>query len=556
MKKITINYFFKLNLKGIFLKSFFVSLLLIVGVLNSFGQFTAGNLVVEQVGDGTTALTSAAITVKLLQFTPSGTPATGTAFFGSTGTPTTSPYNIVESGTATSNGYISLSTDKSFILIPGYNAPNGTASIAGSASATYGRTIGKLTSNGALQTNGTFNAIGGNNYRSVVSNGTGYWMSGGAGIAYTATDATSNITTTGTSIFGTNTRLLTIFNNTLFASSSSTTFNGTGSSPGIYQIGSFNSPPTATVTAGTAVIIINATSTGSPYGFTFSPDGLTCYVADDRATVAGGVQKWTYSGTFSTSTGWSVGGTWTLAYTLGTGVASIGARGLTVDFSGTNSIIYGISAETALNRMFTVTDTGSGSTATTLATSTTNYIFRGISFAPITPPTISVIESSVPAMTPSDATKSITVSGSNLTANITLALSGTNPTQFSVLPTSLTQTLGAVASTSVAINYLATDNSANSAILTISSPGATSKTFNLSGGPVTGLSMLNSNLKAYVSNGNVSLNALAGQTIELFNSVGQKLKSQLAVNGLNTIQLSAKGIVLVKVGNQISKVVL
>ena len=202
------------------------------------------------------------------------------------------------------------------------------------------------------------------------------------------------------------------------------------------------------------------------------------------------------------------------------------------------------------------TDTGSGSTATTLATSTTNYIFRGISFAPITPPTLSVIESSVPAMTPSDATKSITVSGSNLTANITLALSGTNPTQFSVLPTSLTQTLGAVASTSVAINYLATDNSANSAILTISSPGATSKTFNLSGGPVTGLSMLNSNLKAYVSNGNVSLNALAGQTIELFNSVGQKLKSQLAVNGLNTIQLSAKGIVLVKVGNQISKVVL
>ena len=555
MKRITINHLLKVQFKGVFLKSFFVTLLLIIGIVNSFGQFVAGNLVVEQVGNGTTALGSGATTVKLLQFTPSGTPATGTAFFGSTGTPTTAPYNIVESGTATSNGYISLSTDKAFVLVPGYNAPYGTASIAGSVSTTYGRTIGKLTSNGALQTNGTFNAIGGNNYRSVVSNGTEYWMSGGAGIAYTATDATSNITTTGTSIFGTNTRLLTLVNNTLFASSSSTSFNGTGSSPGIYQIGSFNSPPTATVTAGTAVIIINTTSTGSPYGFTFSPDGLTCYVADDRATVAGGVQKWTYSGAFSNSIGWS-GGSWTLAYTLGTGVASIGARGLTVDFSGSNPIIYGISAETALNRVFSITDTGSGSTATTLATATTNYIFRGICFAPIALPAITVVESSVPAMTPSDATKSITVSGANLTGDITLALTGTNFDQFSVVPTSLTQTLGAVAPTSVAVNYLATDNSDNSAILTLSSPGATSKTFNLTGSKVTGLSHVNSNLNAYASNGNVVLNAVASQTVEVFNTVGQKLVSKTTIDGLNTIPVSAKGIVLVRVGNKITKVVL
>jgi len=539
-----------------FLKTMLVALSFIAfSTANSFGQFTAGNLVVEQVGDGTTTLSSAATTVKLLQFAPDGTPATGTSFFGSTGTPTTAPYNIVESGSATSNGYISLSTDKAFVVVPGYNAPNAIASIASSSAATYGRTIGKATYTGALQTNGTFNALGANNYRCVVSNGTGYWMSGGAGIAYTATDATSNITTTCTSIFTTNTRLLTIFNNTLFATTSSTSFNGSGSNLGIYQVGSFNSPPTATVTAGSAVNIINTLTGSSPYGFVFSPDGLTCFVADDRSTVAGGVQKWTYSGAFSTSTGWS-GGSWALAYTLSTGVASIGARGLTVDFSGSNPIIYGTSAEAALNRVFKITDTGSASTATTLATATANYIFRGICFAPIALPTIAVVESSVPAMTPSDATKSITVSGSNLTGDITLALSGTNPAQFSVLPTSLTQTLGAVAPTSVAVNYLATDNSANTAVLTLSSPGATPKTFNLSGGPVTGLSQLNSNLKAYASNGNVVLNAIVGETVEIYNSVGQKLLSQPTVTGLNTIQLATKGIVLVKVGNRIAKIVL
>ena len=193
-----------------FFRTMLLVYLIMVGILSSYGQFSAGNLVVEQIGDGTTALSGSSTTVKLLQFTPTGTPGTSTSFFSSAGTPTTSPYNIVESGSATSNGYISLSTDKAFVVVPGYNAPNATASIAASASATYGRTIGKVTSTGALQTNGTFNALTGNNYRSIVSNGSSYWLGGGIGIVYTPTDVTSGITTTCTSIITTNTRILNI----------------------------------------------------------------------------------------------------------------------------------------------------------------------------------------------------------------------------------------------------------------------------------------------------------------------------------------------------------
>ncbi len=354
----------------------------------SKAQLTTGNIVVEQVGDGTAALSSAATKVQLLQFSTAGLAQTGTGFFGSTGTPSSAPYNLVETGSGTSNGYLSLSSDKSFIVVSGYNGASGTAGIASSNAATNGRTIGKAFPNGTLTANGTFNALTANNYRSIVSNGSAYWLTGAAGIVYTATDITSGIATTATTIFGTNTRNGLIFNNTLFVSTSSSSFNGAGSNLGIYQVGTFNTLPTSLVAAGTATNIINSTSTGSPYAFAFSPNGLICYVADDRVIASGGgIQKWIYSGAFSTTTGWS-GGTWSLAYTLNpsTGAATtFGARGLTVDFSGSNPILYATTTETALNRVVKITDGGASSAATLLATATANNIFRGICFAPATP---------------------------------------------------------------------------------------------------------------------------------------------------------------------------
>jgi len=56
--------------------------------------------------------------------------------------------------------------------------------------------------------------------------------------------------------------------------------------------------------------------------------------------------------------------------------------------------------------------------------------------------------------------------------------------------------------------------------------------------------------------GSVLFNATAGESVEIFNSIGQKLVKQLAVEGQNTIPLTAHGVLLVKVGSRIGKVIL
>ena len=52
------------------------------------------------------------------------------------------------------------------------------------------------------------------------------------------------------------------------------------------------------------------------------------------------------------------------------------------------------------------------------------------------------------------------------------------------------------------------------------------------------------------------LNASAGETIEVFNIAGQKIFNRPAVDGLNSISVNAKGVVIVKANNRISKVIL
>lgn len=58
----------------------------------------------------------------------------------------------------------------------------------------------------------------------------------------------------------------------------------------------------------------------------------------------------------------------------------------------------------------------------------------------------------------------------------------------------------------------------------------------------------------YVSDGTIYFEALGGETVEVYNTVGQKIVSQTALNGLNSINPNAKGILIVKVGKEIAKV--
>jgi hypothetical protein len=68
----------------------------------------------------------------------------------------------------------------------------------------------------------------------------------------------------------------------------------------------------------------------------------------------------------------------------------------------------------------------------------------------------------------------------------------------------------------------------------------------------------NPNISRFVSGskGFIVLHALAGETVEIFNTNGQKLFSMLAMEGLNTIAVSARGVAIVKVGTHVSKVII
>lgn len=63
-------------------------------------------------------------------------------------------------------------------------------------------------------------------------------------------------------------------------------------------------------------------------------------------------------------------------------------------------------------------------------------------------------------------------------------------------------------------------------------------------------------LNLWSSNGKVMFNAVAGETVEVYNTVGQRMFNALAVDGQNEVSLNQRGIVIVKVGNRVGKVIL
>ncbi|MDD3079597.1 MAG: chitobiase/beta-hexosaminidase C-terminal domain-containing protein [Paludibacter sp.] len=59
-----------------------------------------------------------------------------------------------------------------------------------------------------------------------------------------------------------------------------------------------------------------------------------------------------------------------------------------------------------------------------------------------------------------------------------------------------------------------------------------------------------------VSNGNILLTTTSGQHLDIFNVMGQKIVSTITKDGLNTVPVNVTGVVFVKLGAQITKVML
>ena len=324
--------------------------------------FTPGTLVVLCLGNGTTALSAVAAPLSLVEYTDKGDSIQSVII------PNSGSFKLTTAGSSTGEGYMSLSQDGYYLTIPGYDAVSGTTGIATSTSATANRKLFRIDNSlNVLQVAST-TAFSGASIRGGTYFNNNFWATGSGGtpasaggLQYFGTGTAAQITTTNS----TNLRAVAIFNNQLYY----TTGSGT---TGLYSVG------TGMPTAGgiTCTLVV---ADASPYCFSINPAGNICYLANDAAT--GGIRKFTKTGT-----------TWSLAYTLSVGT-SVGARGLTVDWNGPAPIIYATTTETSANKLVTIIDNGSTSPFTILATSSTNKIFRGVTFSPAsqipTPPVVS-----------------------------------------------------------------------------------------------------------------------------------------------------------------------
>ena len=352
--------------------------------------FSSGTLVVERVGDGSSTLSGTAAPISVLEVTTSGSHRQTITLSG------TGASQQTDSGNSISNGY--LNTYGGYVSVPGYNAPAGTASVAASNTKVNSLldTSGNVVNRTLFPTGGPppFNS---NNYRSSIatSGSTFYGVGASTGSPNTGGAWYYNGTTF-TQVSGTatgqptNLRVAEIYNNQLYATSAA----GTGY--GIWSIGT-GLPTTA---GNTSTLAINTGAGADPYGFVMFSTGARgagvldlAYIADNRTTAGGGLQKWTFTGSGTAAT-WS--NSWSLfvsgtvgspPMTLQSGTAAgfAGLRGLAGTYDSVHgATLYATTTELSNNRLISIFDSGSTtpSTYSTLQSAGTNYVFRGVDLSP------------------------------------------------------------------------------------------------------------------------------------------------------------------------------
>lgn len=356
----------KFNITMLFLMVFFAGAAQV--------PFTAGNIVVYRVGTGAAALTSAATEVFLDEYTPAGVLVQSivmpTAVNGAN-------QMLTGAGTAGTEGIMTLSADGQYLVVPGYNAAVGTASLASSASTTVPRTIGLVKYDATINTTTALTDLSSvGSVRSAAStNGTDIWACGNGtfnssgGVRYAPVGATTStrLNTTGTAAL----RCLNITNGQLYVA-------GNTNNPRIGTVGT----GLPTTTGQTITNLPGFPTGGNPGQFIFAdldagvagPDVL--YVADDNA----GLHKYSL-----------VAGNWTLNGTVGSGTDDY--RGMALTVSGTTVTLYTMriglnSTANGGGQLVSLTDASgyngafSGTPVLLASAVTNNTSFRGVALVP------------------------------------------------------------------------------------------------------------------------------------------------------------------------------
>lgn len=142
------------------------------------------------------------------------------------------------------------------------------------------------------------------------------------------------------------------------------------------------------------------------------------------------------------------------------------------------------------------------------------YRSASIPYLNVTPSSLSAFPETEIGSTP---TQKFTLSGSSLTADAVLAISGRNAGMFSVSPSSIRPTDGTISDTEVTVTYTPTEAGSHKATLTVSSTDATAQTIELSGTAIAPLPHYSVNWmvngKPY-SEGTPSTDVAEGESVE------------------------------------------
>jgi hypothetical protein len=355
-------------------------------------QFTPGNLVVSQYGNG---LTTGTVPITLREFTTAGAP---TGFeVGLPQVNSGSNFAIVGSSLgSTFTGILKQSVDKRFLTIIG-NGTNSTSS----------RTIARVDVLGNVNSTTNFSAAGVSVRSAITTTGTDIWWSGDtgsgstggiryltlgsttSGVALAAGTGASSTTPGGPNPVPLNSRIIGIFGDQLYGTSGVAIGGGASaySFRGVFNIGV--GLPTTANQLGSIIVGGGTGNSGlidAPMEF-YIADSNTIYVADDddNAPLSNGLQKWLFAS-----------GSWTKVWSAVPSGAT-GMRGLTGVVTGSSVQLYGITAVasgTLPTSLVALADTLSGTVAPSfalLATSGSNFVFRGVAFAPVPEPATAVI---------------------------------------------------------------------------------------------------------------------------------------------------------------------
>ena len=403
--------------------------------------FTLGSVVALRVGSGRDPLgtTTAVREVFLDEYSPvngqrlqSIALPTGPAQWTASGAIATAGCGVVQSYHDT--GYLTRSDDGTQLVIPCLSTPVGTL---------YATTLQKAL--GVVRYDGSYTAealhtFSTGYYRSATMANGRYYFTTASGTQ--TVPRGNNISTAAVSMSSGTHRQITVFDNTLYSISTSTTGSVLiiGGTAGVIPTAS--PAPAAVALPGVA----NGYSTSA--AAVFAPDGLSLWLSD-YSTAAGTLSKFVRSSTAQAAP-------WTKAWTYGNFTVSVGgaptvittARGMTGWTDASTGTFFLIAATPGgLVKFNTITET-----STLLAAPCDSTTFRGVALSPIQP-SISATPTATPPSTgtptaspPSTASSTVSVTGS-VTGTPPSTASGTPSLTRSGTPSNTVSTTGSVSAT-------------------------------------------------------------------------------------------------------------